>query len=52
MPGGDAHLDQAEIVKKILHHLGLSLGEQPDAQPVEAPPKKEITVDPSYSQLI
>jgi len=39
------------VIKKILEHLGL--WEDSHAPPSRGPPKaKEITFDPSYSQLI
>jgi hypothetical protein len=41
-------IDQPEVIKKILQHLGL--WEEPHAPPDKT--KKEITFDPSYSQLI
>ncbi len=44
-------IDQPDVIKKILDHLGL--WEDAHAPPHTAPPKpKEITLDPSYSQLI
>jgi hypothetical protein len=46
-------IDQPEVIKKILQHLGL--WEQSQAPPESEPPIKEIkeiTFDPSYSQLI
>ncbi len=51
-------IDQGAVIKKILQHLGLweeslRLGSgQAHAPPDGAPPKREITFDPSYSQLI
>jgi len=43
-------IDQPEIIKKILQHLGL--WEESHAPPGRDPPIKEITFDPSYSQVI
>ena len=43
-------IDQPEVIKKILEHLGL--WEESHAPPNRNPEKKEITFDPSYSQLI
>jgi len=44
-----AFIDQPDVIKKILQHLGL--WEDSHAPPY--PPKpKEMTFDPSYSQLI
>jgi hypothetical protein len=43
-------IDQPEVIKKILQHLGL--WEESQAPPGRDPPVKEITFDPSYSQLI
>ena len=45
-----AQADQPEVIKKILEHLGL--WEESHAPPNRNPEKKEITFDPSYSQLI
>ena len=42
-------IDQPEVIKKILQHLGL--WEESHAPPKDAP-VKEITFDPSYSQVI
>ena len=45
-------IDQPDVIKKILQHL--SLWEQSQAPPESEPPRKEIkeiTFDPSYSQL-
>jgi hypothetical protein len=53
-----AFIDQADVIKKILQHLGLweeslRLGSgQAHAPPGRDPPVKEITFDPSYSQVI
>jgi len=44
-----AQAGQPDIVKKILQHLGL--WEESHAPPKDAP-VKEITFDPSYSQVI
>ena len=43
-------IDQSGVIKKILQHLGLWEDSQapPDVEPVN----REITFDPSYSQLI
>ncbi len=46
-------IDQPDVIKKILQHVGL--WEDADAPPESEPPIKEIkqiTFDPSYSQLI
>ena len=43
-------IDQPDVIKKILQHLGL--WEDSHAPPERSPPGKEITFDPSYSQLI
>ncbi len=43
-------IDQPEVIKKILEHLGL--WEEAHAPPDRDPPEKEITFDPSYCQLI
>ena len=43
-------IDQPDVIKKILQHLGL--WEESHAPPGRDPPVKEITFDPSYSQLI
>jgi len=43
-------IDQPEVIKKILKHLGLL--EESHAPPDIGPPGKEITIDLSYSQLI
>jgi hypothetical protein len=43
-------IDQPEVIKKILQHLGL--WEESQASPARDPPLKELTFDPSYSQLI
>ena len=43
-------VDQPEIIKKILQHLGL--WEESHAPPGRDQGKEEITFDPSYSQLI
>jgi hypothetical protein len=40
-------IDQPEVIKKILQHLGL--WEESHAPPEKLPPIKEITFDPSYS---
>jgi hypothetical protein len=41
--------DQPGVIKKILQHIGL--WEESHAPPERDPPIKEITFDPSYSQL-
>ena len=41
-------IDQPDVIKKVLQHLGL--WEESHAPPDGGP--KEITFDPSYSQLI
>ena len=50
---GEMHIisfiDQRAVIKKILQHLGLW---ESHAPPDRGPPEKEITFDPSYSQLI
>ncbi len=43
-------IDQGAVIKKILQHLGL--WEESHAPPDRGPPEREITIDPSYSQLI
>ena len=43
-------IDQPEIIRKILQHLGL--WEESHAPPRRDPPLKKIVLDPSYSQLI
>jgi len=43
-------IDWAGVIKKILQHL--DLWEESQAPPARDPPLKEMTVDPSYSQLI
>ncbi len=43
-------IDQGAVIKKILQHLGL--WEESHAPPDRGPPEKEITFDPSYSQLM
>src|SRR5262245_13990964 len=43
-------IDQPYVIKKILQHLGL--WEESHAPPETNQGKKEITFDPSYSQLI
>jgi len=43
-------IDQADVIKKILQHLGL--WEESHAPPDTETVKKEITFDPSFSQLI
>ena len=43
-------IDQPDVIKKILQHLGL--WEESHAPPDKNQRKREITFDPSYSQLI
>jgi hypothetical protein len=43
-------IDQHGVIKKILQHIGL--WEESHAPLKKTPPIKEITFDPSYSQLI
>lgn len=43
-------IDQPEVIKKILQHLGL--WEESQAPPARDPPLKELTFDPSYSQVV
>ena len=43
-------IDQPDVIKKILQHLGL--WEESHAPPERDPPIKQITFDPFYSQLI
>ena len=43
-------IDQPEVIKKILQHLGL--WEESHAPSDRGPPEKEIVFDPSYSQII
>jgi hypothetical protein len=43
-------IDQPDVVKKILQHLGL--WEESQTPPERHPPIKELTFDPSYSQVI
>jgi len=43
-------IDQPEVIRKILQHLGL--WEESQAPPDRDLVKREITFDPSYSQLI
>ena len=43
-------IDQPDVIRKILQHLGL--WEEAHASPGRDQGKKEITFDPSYSQLI
>ena len=50
-------IDQPDVIKKILQHLGLWEDvREPQSNESHAPPdrnqgKKEITFDPSYSQI-
>jgi hypothetical protein len=43
-------IGQPDVIKEILQHPGL--WEESQAPPERDPPIKEITFDPSYSQLI
>lgn len=43
-------IDQPEVIKKILKHLGL--WEESQAPPDRGPPTKEITFDLSHGQVI
>jgi hypothetical protein len=43
-------IDQSDVIKKILEHLGL--WEESQAPPDRNQGKKVITLDPSYAQLI
>ncbi|MBI4490554.1 MAG: hypothetical protein HY694_15835 [Deltaproteobacteria bacterium] len=43
-------IDQRDVIRKILEHLGL--WEEAHAPPDRGPPQKQITFDPSYSQLL
>jgi hypothetical protein len=43
-------IDRRDVIRKILEHLGL--WEEAHAPPVRGPPEKEITFDPSFSQLM
>ena len=43
-------IDQPDVIQKILQHLGL--WEESDAPPEWVPPRREITFDPTYSELI
>ena len=43
-------IDAPDVIKKILQHLGL--WEESHAPPESERPIKELTIDPSYSQLI
>lgn len=43
-------IDQPEVIKKILQHLGL--WEESHAPPDSKAPRPEIRFDPSYSQLV
>ena len=42
-------IDQPDVIKKILDHLGL--WEEAQAPPDRSQEEKEITFDPSYSQI-
>jgi hypothetical protein len=43
-------IDRADVIKKILQHLGLR--EESQAPSARDPALKEMNFDPSYSQLI
>lgn len=43
-------IDQLDVIKKILQHLGL--WEESHAPPGRDPAIKELTFDPSYSEII
>jgi hypothetical protein len=43
-------IDQPEVIKKILQHLGL--WEESHAPPESKVARPETTFDPSYSQLV
>ncbi len=43
-------IDRRDVIRKILEHLGL--WEESHAPPDRSPPVREITFDPSYSQLM
>jgi hypothetical protein len=43
-------IDQPDVIKKILQHLGL--WEESQASPARDPPLKELTFDPPYSQVV
>jgi len=45
-----AQADQPDVIKKILQHLGL--WEESHAPPDRSQKVKEITFDPSYSQIL
>jgi len=45
-----SYIDQGAVIKKILQHLGL--WEESHAPPDRGPPERDITFDPSYSQLM
>jgi hypothetical protein len=45
-----AFIDPADVTKKILQHLGL--WEESHAPPGRSQKEKEITFDPSYSQVL
>ncbi len=42
--------DQRDVIRRILEHVGL--WEEFNAPPDRGPPQKEITFDPSYTQLM
>ena len=43
-------IDQPEVIKEILQPLGL--WEEFQAPPAQDPPLKDLTFDPSYSQVV
>jgi len=43
-------IDRRDVIRRILEHLGL--WEESQAPPDRGPPVKEMTFDPSYSQLM
>ena len=43
-------IDQPDVIKKILQHLGL--WEESHAPPDRDSQRKELTFDPSYSELV
>ncbi len=47
---GRLFTDQAEVIKRIVEHLGL--WEESHTPLDRDPPEKEITFDPSFSQLL
>ena len=45
-----AFIDQPDVIKKILQHLGL--WQDSHAPPERSHPAKALTFDPSYTQMI